>query len=59
MAERPAVIRWVCHVVAAMLVGAAALYLLFGQDKGLGIFLVLVAAIVARVLVINVADELE
>jgi hypothetical protein len=53
------VIRWICHLVAALLVGGAGTYLVLGRDKGLGIFLVLVAVIVARVLVINIADALE
>jgi hypothetical protein len=40
-----------------MLVGGAGLYLILGSDKGLGIFLVLIAAIVSRVLVINIAER--
>ena len=52
-------IQTVCWVTAAGLMAAAGAYLLLGTDKGLGIFLVLVAAILARILVINVPEHLE
>ena len=37
----------------------AGLYLIFGRDKSLGIFGVLFAAVLSRVLVINVPELLE
>jgi len=40
-------------------VGGAGAYLLFGSAKWIGIFAVLMAAILARVLVINVPEALE
>ena len=39
--------------------GGAGAYLLFGQDKGLGIFLVLVAAVFARILVLNIGERID
>jgi hypothetical protein len=48
-----------CYLVGAVLLGGALLYVLFGNNKGLGIFFVLVAAILCRVLVINLAGPME
>jgi hypothetical protein len=48
-----------CYILATLLMGGAGLYLIFGRDKGLGIFCVLFAAVLCRVLVINVPELLE
>ena len=52
-----AVKRWTCYVVAAGLVAGAAIVLYVVQDKAIGIFLILVAAVLARILAINVAER--
>jgi hypothetical protein len=57
--KRTKVIRYTCNVVAALLLGGAGAYLLFGADKGLGIFLVLGAAVTCRVLVISIPEALD
>ena len=48
-----------CYILAALLLGGAGAYLIWGQDKGLGIFFVLIAAVLCRVLIINVVGHLE
>ena len=51
--------RWVCYGTSALLVAGAGAFLIFADDKGLGIFLVLVAATIARMLSINVAERTD
>jgi len=53
---RPAV-RIACYWSSAVMLAGAGAYLLFGSNKGLGIFLVLIAAVLARVLVLNIAER--
>lgn len=48
--------RIVCYVTGAAMLGGAGAYLIFGEDQGLGIFFVLVAAILNRVLILNLAE---
>ncbi len=48
-----------CLVLSAALLGGAGAFLIFGRDKGLGIFLVLMAAVLSRVLVLNIAERLR
>ena len=52
----PAFVRSACYILAALLLGGAGAYLIFGRDKGTGIFAVLIAAILCRVLVLNIAE---
>jgi len=52
-------IRILCYVVSAAALLTAAGYLARGDDKGLGVFLVLLAAVISRVLVLNVAIPME
>ncbi len=52
-------IRIGSYILATLLLGGAGAYLMFGHDKGLGIFFVLMAAVLCRVLVINVPDWLN
>ncbi|MHC5024171.1 MAG: hypothetical protein ACYTGG_09710 [Planctomycetota bacterium] len=40
-------------VIAAILFGGSALYLALGADKGLGILLVIVSALLARVIILG------
>ncbi|MCP3903669.1 MAG: hypothetical protein GY715_08550 [Planctomycetes bacterium] len=54
--SRPAV-RFVCYAISAVLLAGAGAFLLFGNDKGLGIFFVLIAAVLSRVLVLNIAER--
>ncbi|MBT8486690.1 MAG: hypothetical protein HKO59_08710 [Phycisphaerales bacterium] len=54
--------RWVRragHALAAVLLGGAGLYLIYGEDKGTGIFAVLIAAILCRLLVIDLDERLS
>jgi hypothetical protein len=51
------VIRAVCYTASALCLGGAGAYFLYGSDKGLAIFLILIAAIVCRVLILNVAER--
>lgn len=51
--------RILCYAVSAAALLAAAGYLARGQDKALGVFLVLIAVILARVLILNIAIPLE
>jgi hypothetical protein len=49
-------LRWLCYAAgAASLIGAGA-FLLLGDDPGLGIFLVLLAALLNRWLILNLAE---
>ena len=47
-----------CLVLAAVLLIGAGAYLVLGTDKGLGIFLVLIAAILCRPLVLDIPASL-
>ncbi len=47
------------YILAAVLLGGAGAYLMFSANKGLGIFFVLMAAVLSRVLVLNVPEMLE
>jgi hypothetical protein len=49
--------RIVCYVTGAALLGGAGAYMIFGEDTGLGIFFVLVAAVLNRVLILNLAES--
>lgn len=53
------VIRISCYLASAAALLGAAGYLARGDDKGLGVFLVLIAVILSRVLILNVAIPLE
>lgn len=57
--SRNLLIRILCYVISAAALLTAAGYLARGQDKALGVFLVLIAAVVSRVLVLNIAIPLE
>lgn len=59
MSERIArpTVALLCRGAALATFGGAAAYLLFGADKALGIFVVLVAAIVSRILILDVAER--
>ena len=46
-------------VLASLLLGGAGVFLMLHPQKGIGIFLVLFAAIAARVLVLNIPEILE
>lgn len=52
-------IRIVCYVVSALLLIGACAFTIYGPDRGLGIFFILFAAVISRVLVINVAGAIE
>jgi len=52
----PPFVRPACYILAALLLGGAGAYLMFGEDKATGIFAVLIAAILCRVLVLNIAE---
>ena len=47
-----------CYILAAMAMIGATAYMIYGTDKALGILLVIVAVIMARVLVLTVAERL-
>lgn len=50
-------VRIACYLVTlAMFIGAGG-YLLFGRHKGVGIFLVLLTAVLSRVLILNIAEQ--
>ncbi len=52
-------VRILCYITsAAALLGAAA-YLARGEDKGLGVFLVLIAVVISRILILNIAIPME
>jgi hypothetical protein len=57
--ERGKLVKSACYILATLLVGGAGVFLIFHPDKGLGIFAVLFAAVLCRVLVINVPELLE
>jgi hypothetical protein len=46
----------IANVIGALALGGAGAYLMFGSNKGLGIFLVLVAAILCRILILGPGD---
>ena len=48
--------RAICYTLSACLLVGAGAYLLRGDDKGLGIFFVLIAAVLCRVLILNIAE---
>ena len=48
-----------CYVLSALALIAATGHMIYGTDKVLGIFLVIVAVILARVLVLNIAERLH
>jgi len=50
-------IAW--NALGAIVFGSAIVNLLVTDDKGLGIFLVIVAVIVARVVVLNIAEGMR
>ena len=52
-----AVRKAVCYTISALALGGAGAYLLFGENDGLGIASVLLAAVVSRVLVLNIAEQ--
>ncbi len=47
--------RFICHLIAAVALVSAALFFVFHEDKALASLLVLVAVILCRVLILNVA----
>ncbi len=47
--------RFICHAIAAAALLSAALFFVFHDDKALAVLLVLVAVILCRVLILNVA----
>ena len=49
----------VCHGVAVVLVAAAGLWLVLGEDKGMAIFALLAAAVTARLLAVDVVRWLQ
>ena len=52
-------LKVLCYVVSALALGGAGAYLIWGQDRGLGVFAVLFAAILCRVLILNVAERFD
>jgi len=50
------VIKALCYTTSALCLGGAGAYFIYGSDKGLAIFLVLVAAILCRVLILDIAE---
>ncbi|MCA9290323.1 MAG: hypothetical protein KDA25_04285 [Phycisphaerales bacterium] len=52
-------VRLWCNVIAAIVFAGAGAYLLLGADKGNGILGLLLAAMIARVLVLNVAERFD
>jgi len=50
-------LRPVCYISSAAALGGAGSYLLFGSNKGLGILLVLTAAILCRILILEIAER--
>lgn len=50
-------LRAICYTAAFVIFVAAGSYMLFGEDKALGALGVLCAAILARVLILNIAEE--
>lgn len=48
--------RIVCYVTGAIALGGAGAYLIFGKNDGLGILFVLIAAILNRVLILDLAE---
>ena len=53
----PSFVKPLCYLISALLLAGAGAYLILGEDKGLGIFAVLIAAILSRVLVLNIAER--
>jgi hypothetical protein len=49
--------RILCYITGAMLLVGAGAYLILGEHPGLGIFMVLVAAVLNRVLILNLAES--
>lgn len=47
-----------CYILSALAIMAATAFMLFADDKALGVFFVIIAVIVARVLILNVAERL-
>jgi len=52
-------INILCYLTSAAAILGAATYLALGSDKGLGVFFVLLAVIIARVLILNIAIPME
>ncbi|MHC5113791.1 MAG: hypothetical protein ACYTGP_05125 [Planctomycetota bacterium] len=50
-------VRVACNCASAGLLIGSCAYLLFGSNKGLGIFMVVVAAVLSRVLILNIAER--
>ena len=55
---RKRVLYFGCYIVSACALAAACAHMIFGTDRVLGIFLVIVAVILARVLILNIAERL-
>lgn len=53
------VVRWTCYIFSGILMLIALAMILWLDDKSIGIFAALIAAVLARILTINVAGQLE
>ena len=52
-------IRAGCYILSALMLIGACAYTIYGEDRGTGIFLILFAVVLSRVLVINIAGAIE
>ena len=47
----------VCYLVSAVALVGAGAYVIFGEQKALGILAVLIAAVLSRVLILNIVHQ--
>ncbi|UCD75195.1 MAG: hypothetical protein JSV91_15600 [Phycisphaerales bacterium] len=52
-------IRVGCYILSALMLIGACAYTIYGADRGLGIFFILFAVVLSRVLIINIAGAIE
>ena len=52
-------IRKGCYILSALMLIGACAYTIYGPHRGLGIFFILIAVVLSRVLIINIAGSIE
>ncbi len=55
--DRTSLLHLICYIVSACALAGSAAYVIWGEEKWLGIVGVLVAAVLSRVLILNIVHR--